>query len=325
MTAQPMVSVALATRDGAAYLADQLGSILAQTRPVDEIVLSDDASTDATVALAERTLAETGVAVVVLRHDPPLGVTGNFEAALAAATGDVVLLSDQDDVWAPDRVARTLAAFAAAPHLLAVHGDARLVDAAGVDLGVGLLDALEVGAADRGRIHAGRSFGVLLRRNLATGATMAIRRELLERARPFPADWLHDEWLAITAAAVERLDLIEQPLVDYRQHGANAIGVTRATLGHKMARVLEPRADRNIVLARRADVLVKRLAESPEVPSAAVEAASGKRNFEAWRATLPALRLARVPSVLAAWRRGEYRRFASRGDADVLRDLLQPS
>lgn len=325
MSRAPRVSVAVATRDGEAHLGAQLASILAQTVAVDEIVLSDDASRDGTVRLAAHVLAGSDVDVVLLENDPPLGVSANFESALAAASGDIILLSDQDDVWAPDRVARTLAAFAAESALLAVHGDARLVDGGGASLGMTLLDALEAGPEVRARIHAGAAFPVLLRRNLATGATMAIRRELLTRARPFPADWVHDEWLALVAAAVGRIDLIEAPLIDYRQHGGNQIGVEAATVRHKIRRVLDPRGTRNAILARRAAVLVERLAALPEAPAEVVDAARGKLEFESRRAAMPARRLARVPAVIKGLRRGDYRRFASRGDADILRDLLQPS
>ena len=101
------VSVALCTHNGEEHLPEQLRSILAQTRPVDEIVLSDDASTDRTRAILEefRAAAPAGTRVIVLHNGEPLGVTGNFEKAVRATSGDIVLLCDQDDVWAEDKVA----------------------------------------------------------------------------------------------------------------------------------------------------------------------------------------------------------------------------
>lgn len=319
----PRIGVALATRNGELYLAEQLASIVGQSRPVDHVVVSDDASSDGTVALAERLLLEAGIAHVVLSHDPPLGITRNFEAALAASDADIILLSDQDDVWAPDRVAASIDAFIKQPHLLALHADARLVDASGKPLGLSLFDALEISDAALRRISAGDSFPLFLRRNLATGATMAVRRELIEAARPFPEEWVHDEWLAVRAAARERLGVLDRPVIDYRQHGANAIGVEPATFAYKVRRVLEPRGDRNAALVRRSAVLVECLESDPDVPEAVVADARGKLAFEGRRAALPASRWARLGRVVGDLWHGDYARWASRGRADVVRDLLQ--
>lgn len=317
------VSVALATRDGARYLSAQIESILGQTRPVDQIVVSDDASTDGTVELAQRLVASSGIDVVTVRNDPPLGVAGNFQAALAACDGDVILLSDQDDVWHPDRVQSSLAVFESDPRWLALHADAALVDGDGLPLGLDLLDALEVPSEVRARVTAGDAFPAFLQRNLATGATMAIRRELRDLALPVPAGWIHDEWLAIVASALGRLTLVDRPLIDYRQHGANEIGVSAPSVRAKARRVLAPRGERNRVLAQRAASLDERL-DGFDVPQGVREQAGEKRRFEQQRADLPRNRLRRLPSVLRWAARGDYSTYASRGRADVLRDLLQP-
>jgi glycosyltransferase involved in cell wall biosynthesis len=105
------VSVALCTHEGERWIEEQLRSILAQSRPVSEIVVGDDASTDATLDVVRRVAVETDVPIRIRRHDRPLGVAGNFADAIAATSGDVVALSDQDDVWHPDRLERLL------PHL----------------------------------------------------------------------------------------------------------------------------------------------------------------------------------------------------------------
>ncbi len=183
----------MGTHNGGVYLAEQLASILAQSRPVDEIVLSDDASTDGSVGLAERLVdehrAEHGdaPAFVLLRNDAALGVTGNFEQALAVASGDVVALADQDDVWRTDRIAVALAALRARPEAELVASDARLVGADGEDLGLRLLETLGIDDEMRERIERA-PLEELLRRNLLTGATMLVTRGLIERARPFPRE-----------------------------------------------------------------------------------------------------------------------------------------
>ncbi len=321
----PSVSVALCTRNGAAYVAEQVRSILTQSPAPVELVVGDDASSDDTLEIVERTVAESGsgVALRILRHDPPLGVVGNFAATIAATRGDLVALSDQDDVWASGKLAALTARFAADPDLLLVHSDARLVDGSGAPLGIALLDALEATRGERAGLERGDAFAVLLRRNLVTGATVVFRRRLLEAAAPFPADWVHDEWLAVLAAALGTLRLHPAPLIDYRQHGANEIGARKPTTADRMARLREEREERAARLVRRSQALVDRL-ERVGAPPARVAAARAKLAHETARSRLPRARFARVPGILAGAVSGRYSRY-SRGAIDILRDLAQPA
>jgi hypothetical protein len=323
--AAPTVSVALCTRNGAAYVAEQVRSILAQTPAPFELVVGDDASSDDTLEIVERTAAESGRGTVlrVLRNDPPLGVVGNFAATIAATTGDLVALSDQDDVWAPGKVAAVTARFAADPDLLLVHSDARLVDGSGAPLGIDLLDALEATSRERAGLERGDAFAVLLRRNLVTGATAVFRRRLLDAAAPFPADWVHDEWLAVLAAALGGLRLDPAPLIDYRQHGANVIGARKPTAADRMARLREQRTERAARLIRRSQSLVERL-DAVDAPPARLAAARRKLAHETARSRLPRVRVARIPGVLVGALSGRYSRY-SRGPIDILRDLAQPA
>lgn len=319
------VSVALCTYNGAAFLDSQLRSIRAQTVPPAEIVVSDDASTDTTLAVADTALAGFPHARI-LRNAVALGVVRNFEQAVTATDGDLIALCDQDDLWLPEKLERMTARFADDPSLLFLHTDARLIDGLGRPAGPTLFESLEVSRADRDGVHAGDAFRIYLRRNLATGATVVFRRSLLDAALPFPEEWVHDEWLAIIAAALSGADLLEEPLTEYRRHGSNQIGVADPTFRGKVARVLQARGDRNRGLARRAEVLVTRLEELGErIPAATLSLAKRKQAFEAARAAMPSARLARLPAVVRLALSGGYERFASRGRADILRDLLQPS
>ena len=128
------VSVALCTYNGARFVAEQLRSILAQSSPADQIVISDDGSTDGTLEVVRAELAAAGSAlpeVIILENPAPLGVTRNFEQAILACTGDLIVLCDQDDTWVPDRLARAEREFAARPDLLLLYSDASLVDEGG--------------------------------------------------------------------------------------------------------------------------------------------------------------------------------------------------
>ena len=316
---RPSVSVALCTHNGERFILEQLRSILGQTEPPRQIVLSDDASTDDTVALVQRELAGHPVELVVLRNEPALGVTANFAQAVAACTGDLVALSDQDDVWMPNRVEAMVDRFLDAPALTLLFSDARLIDADGQPLPHSLFESIRLTAGERREVADGNALTTLLRRNVVTGATVMFRRTLLETALPFPPSWVHDEWLAIIAAITGRVCLVPEQLIGYRQHGGNQIGARKPTLRDKVGRVTVARAERNARLAARAQALADRGGFSALV-TALVEA---KAAHERRRQGYPAARLLRVGPVLRTALSGGYRRYG-RGRYDVVRDLLQP-
>ncbi len=320
------VSVALCTYNSGSYLDAQLESIFDLTPPPWEIVISDDGSTDDTVRRARSFVEranETGIRFRVIVGTGGLGVTANFQRAIEACSGELIALCDHDDVWHPDRLSSAVPSFANDNALLFQHGDARLVGAAGEPLGIGLFEALEVSRDELDGINAGRAFEIYLRRNLATGATAIVRRSLVEKALPFPASWVHDEWLATIAAALGRVEVLNRELIDYRQHGANQIGVQKPTMRYRVRRMLSSRGVRNARLARRAVDLAERLDEM-QVAAPYRELAHAKARFEAARAALPANRLRRIGPVVRELRAGSYARFASQGRLDVVRDLLQP-
>lgn len=329
-------AVALCTYNGERFLRIQLDSILAGDTLPTEIVIADDGSTDSTLQVVEAwapRARELGIRVEVIAGTN-VGVTANFARAIGATSSDIVVLSDQDDAWHPPRLHKALEAFQGDDTLLLHHGNARLVDQNGDELGLTLFDGLAVSEAEVSGINGGGAFDVYLRRNVATGATVAFRRALFARAAPLPEGWLHDEWLAIIAAATGTVRVTEQTLIDYRQHGSNVVGVEEPTLAYKVRRMLATSPERNVQLAERARVLAERLASMPAVtgaasgeaegvPQALRDAARAKARFEGIRATLPAARILRLPTVLRAARGGGYQRFASQGLLDIARDLLQ--
>lgn len=319
-------SVVLCTRNGARFLGVQWDSLLAQTRLPDEIVVRDDASTDATGAmledLAHRAQAR-GVPVRLARNPRNLGYVANFAAALADASGDVLFLCDQDDVWHADKLATLAGGFERRPGLLLVCSDARRVDTGGAGLRRSLFEVLKISRGERRRMHAGRGFEVLLRRSLATGATVALRRTLLADALPVPDGWVHDEWLAIIAAALAGFDCVEQPLIDYRQHAGNQIGMPDRDLAAKWRDLVKPRAAMIDMLIARDVALQERLrAFGTRVSGADRERAAEKlRHLRARRAMRGTL-WARSGNVLRELAGGRYRRHGT-GWRSALRDLLR--
>lgn len=319
-------SVVLCTWNGARYLPAQWASVLAQSRLPDEIVVRDDASTDATPELLAELAADAearGIAVRCMRGERNLGYVANFEAALRAASGDVLFLCDQDDVWHPVKLATQLAAFEQRHELLLLCSDARRIDASGVDLQRALFEVLRITRGELRRIHAGDGFGVLLRRSMATGATVALRRILLADALPFPAGWVHDEWLAIVAAALGGFDCVEQMLVDYRQHEGNQLGMPARDFAQQWRDLVKPQAAdvdagiaRTLALRERVHAFGARVSETDKG-----RLDDRLQHLDAIRA-LHGQPWHRLGPVLRGLVKGAYRRHGS-GWRSALRDVLR--
>ena len=319
-------SVVLCTYNGARFLEAQWQSLLAQSRLPDEIVVRDDGSDDGMLALLDasaRRAEKRGVRLKIASNAHNLGYIANFGAALQDASGDLLFLCDQDDVWCPDKLATLAAYFESRPGLLLTCSDARRVDEAGTCLRRSLFDVLKISRPELRRIHAGEGFQVLLRRSLATGATVALRRSLLVDALPVPRGWVHDEWLAIIAAALGGFDCFEQPLIDYRQHGGNQIGMPDRDLATRWRDLVAPRAAlidmliaRDVALDDRLGALGDRVAESDRRRTA-----EKLRHLYA-RQNAVGVPWIRIGTVFRELISGRYRRYAS-GWRSAVRDLMR--
>ena len=324
------ISVAMCTYNGAKYVEEQLSSILKQSLLPSEIVISDDGSTDETLDIIESFWSKKNqtfplaaeVSLTIIKNPLSLGVTKNFEQALLACQHPILALSDQDDIWQPDKLEKLVPLFVKDPKLLFVFTDSRLVDAAGKPLGVTSFQALVVSESERTAVTSANSREVFLRRNLATGATVLLRRNLLDIATPFPSEWVHDEWLALVASFAGQVHMSDECLIDYRQHGNNQIGMKKPGLRHYVGRLVFPRTDRNNRLFARAQAMNSHpyfLNDQGD----AHNAAAGKLAHERARQELPAKRLKRIRYVLEEKRTGRYDTFGL-GLQDVVRDLIQP-
>ncbi|MEO9079940.1 MAG: glycosyltransferase family 2 protein [Rhodanobacter sp.] len=324
---RPRLSIVICTYNGAAYLQPQLDSLLAQSLKPDEIVIGDDGSTDATVGVLhdfDVRAKQAGVDVQLRQNPHNLGYVENFTAGLRLATGELLFLCDQDDIWHPDKLARMVAMFERDPQLLLLHSDARLVDAQGVSLNCSMFEALQLTVHEKQAIHAGKAFEVVLRRSFVTGATAAIRRELIDLALPVAAEWIHDEWLAAVAAATGRLDCIDAMLIDYRQHEANQIGARKRNLAMKWRDLWLPRKLFLAGEARRLQRLEQflRQAAFAGATDRANEIEHKRTHFERRIAIGQQHRWRRVSAILREARLGLYKRYGT-GARSMLRDLLR--
>lgn len=316
------ISVALCTYNGERFLADQLASIGGQTRPPDELVACDDASTDGTAAVVRAFAATAPFPVRVEVNPANLGTTPNFARAIGLCSGDVIALADQDDVWLPHKLA-TLEAALADPAAGLAFSDAEVTDERLRPLGYRLWQSIRFDAREQERFRGGGAFAGLLRRHRVTGATLAFRASLRGLVLPIPPGWVHDAWVALLVSAVARVEPVADPLIQYRQHDRQQIGGRRRGLLalYRAARRLtregcEAVADRYAEALDRLRVVdgvrpadLRRLAE--RVAHARRRAAM--RRPGAWR----------LPAVAREWWRGNYRRY-SVGWPAVAQDLFLP-
>ena len=213
-----MISVVMATRDGQAFLQEQLGSILDQLGPDDELVVSDNGSTDGTFAiLSER--AEGDGRIRLLSYTAKQGVVPNFAHGLSQVRGDVVLLSDQDDVWLPGRVDFFRQIFDRHPGPLLVQTDAELIDEDGRTTAPSFFLLRRCGPG------IWKNF----RKNTYQGCSMGFRRRLLDLALPFPDRLpMHDVWLGLLAECTGCVSFEAQVLTRHRRHRSNESDLRRS-------------------------------------------------------------------------------------------------
>jgi glycosyltransferase involved in cell wall biosynthesis len=219
------VSVALCTYNGAEFIVEQLKSIEAQTLKPAEVVVVDDGSADESVKLVRQFAAQAVFEVRLIENEQQLGVNANFSRAIGLCRGEYVALSDQDDIWAADKLELSLAEMArlegaaGSERPCLVHSDLKVCGSDGRVLATSFmrrqgLNHVEVEPLKR-----------LMVRGFVTGATVLINRALVEAALPIPEEAVHhDWWLALVAGGAGRIGFVPQGLVYYRQHGNNVIG-----------------------------------------------------------------------------------------------------
>lgn len=325
------ISVAMCTYNGEAFVEQQLESILRQTRVPDELVISDDGSSDRTLEIARRVIAGRGCTVRILQNAQNLGHIKNFEKAVAATTGDIILMSDFDDVWFPERVALTLPRFSGNSGVVLVYCDAEITDAALRPAGGTLFTRrrdMQLGVTPTAD-QIGRGLGF-------NAPMMAFHSSLKPFILPFSNQWAHDHWIGFIAYAVGEVNWINRPLLYYRRYGQNVGGdpdldgglLYRWRVAAKKSE-LKQYAHRT----RRFDAMLKRL---QEIKANALPLPKHNRLDELLRECEDCLHFARLREALkqrprvvrmpvALWSlvRGDYRRHAH-GAKSFVQDVAIP-
>lgn len=219
----------MCTWNGEKYLRHQLDSIVAQTRPPDELVICDDCSADGTREIVVSFAAHAPFPVRLHVNEQNLGSTRNFEQAISLCEGDVIALSDQDDVWLPEKLHRFEDCFLRNPKIGLVFTDAEVVDENLQPLGYRLWNSVGFDKKHRRLVRTGRLLDVLLPGWTVTGATMAFRSEFKDLVLKIPTHLalIHDGWIALMIASIADVSFIEEPMIKYRQHSRQQIGAKK--------------------------------------------------------------------------------------------------
>jgi hypothetical protein len=327
------VSIAMCTYQGERFLPEQLDSIAGQTRLPDEMVVCDDGSTDGTVGLLESFAADAGFPVKVIRNERNLGSTKNFEQAIGAVSGDVIALSDQDDVWHAGKLATIEEALEADQGASAVFTDADLIDDASRSTGYGLWDTIGFTRELRRRVASGDAVPQLLVGNVVTGAALAFRSSFRDLVLPIPQGWVQDAWIGLLLAAAGRLLPLDDSLIRYRVHQAQQIGVPPARsrldmFRHRMQLGRRALKQERPVLMAQAEAFsqaaerLRSMADRYPCPPGVLEDIEEKvRHFRVRGAMLEDPH--RWRSVSREWSAGAYGRY-SHGAISAAKDLLLP-
>jgi len=317
----PSIAVALSTFNGERHLDEQLQSLVRQTRQPDMLAVVDDASTDGTMDRLKSFASVAPFSVKVVQNPARTGATGTFARAISLCQGDIIFLCDQDDVWHDDKIEQMAPILASGCGLVFCNAD--LVNEDLSRRGSTLWDSIGLTTADRQAIiNAQDVFEVLLRRNLAWGASMAFRASLREALFPFPENQGHDTWIFLAGAALASVRAIDAPLFKYRQHSRQMYGAASSSaLTDRVAASASSAQRHQQNLFGIWSSLLSRLSKVPGVPPARLDAVADRVRHLGVRAQLPPGRVARVRPVLRELTSGRYRRFSS-GARSALLDLV---
>ena len=219
------ISVALCTYNGQSFIEEQINSILNQTLKVDEIIVCDDGSSDKTIKILNQYSKDNPQIFKIYQNEQNLRSVKNFEKAIQLCTGDIIFLSDQDDIWVKEKVADYIDYFNSNPKIEVLASNGYCVNENGdvIDK-YALWDVPEFLKEKNVDVDYFKLITHI--ENIATGASMALRREIFSEVLPFPIikNFHHDEWIAIIAAQKNTFELLNNKYFYYRIHNYQQVG-----------------------------------------------------------------------------------------------------
>ncbi|MDA3897979.1 MAG: glycosyltransferase [Desulfobacteraceae bacterium] len=320
------ISVALAIYNGERYLPELLENLLLQTRLPDELVVSDDASTDSTVAILRDFAQKAPFAVRIHTHSKNRGVTKNFENAVSKCTGNFIFLSDHDDVWLPDKIYRTAELLIKNPRAGVAFCNAQMGDETLAPLGYTLWEALGFSRQKQEKVRTGNALEIFLQYSMIAGMTMAFRSTLLDMLLPFP-DMVscHDTWILLLAAAVSDISFTPDTLAIHRVHGKNNSNMTKKNLYQQYlkarAQIKNDRLTYSLKFNQALQERLNRVKNNWNVKPSALDLLQKKIAHAQLRVDMPGPRMKRVFPIANEMKNRNYARF-SYGIKSALQDLL---
>lgn len=224
-------SVAICTYNGEKYFVRQIESILNQTVKIDEIIICDDVSTDKTHEILAKYQSKFPDLIKVIFNEKNLGYIKNFEKAISLCTGEIIFLSDQDDIWLEHKVESIINIFNSKPDVCYVFSDAIAIDENGNNLNYNIWTTINFNKKKQIDFRNGKQAEYLIENNFVTGATLAIRSEKKETIFPFPDNVPHDYWIAFLLSSINNYSgwFSDEPLIKYRIHKKQIVGLPKAT------------------------------------------------------------------------------------------------
>lgn len=216
-----MISVAMAVYNGSKYIIKQLDTIRLQTRPVDEVIMTDDGSNDGTVELIEAYIKEHNlVDWKIIRNEQNLRFSKNFFKAVDLTSGDYIFLADQDDEWVENKVELMIAEFEKDSELMALSSTCIIIDGEGNDT------SNKTKISFPGEINGelvDHPYKELAFNSIIRGCTVCIRKEVAEQSHNVEVNlYLGHDWFYNTVASIlGKNKTLNVPLFRYRVHGEN--------------------------------------------------------------------------------------------------------
>lgn len=228
MKITPRISVAMTTYNGERFLKEQLESIKYQSCLPDELVVCDDCSSDKTISILEDFKKEVNFDVKIYKNDNKIGSVLNFEKAIFLCEGDIILLSDQDDLWMPGRVERSVKTLAIDDRCGFCFSDAQCIDEKSSIVNDSLWDRFDFDSNRQSNFNNKENQIIeLLKANFITGATLAFKSNLRDFFLPMPRrpGLHHDYWIALSLTSTDNFGIASsEPFIQYRIHNKQQVG-----------------------------------------------------------------------------------------------------
>jgi glycosyltransferase involved in cell wall biosynthesis len=230
-----IISIVMATYNGCDHLGEQLSSLASQSHPPDELIISEDNSTDSTKVVLESFREHAPFPVHIHYNSERVGYGINFSNAALRARGDIILFCDQDDVWRKEKVETIFRFFKIHPEEMLVSHNIAICDA-----------KLNIIIPNYFSYLRSNLFG---KKRFFKGCAMAITRRLRDAAFPLPqpSDWRHDGRAAVIAETLGTRNFIPDVLIDHRLHSGNTSGyiVPKKSFGGRLLSFLDSQALRS--------------------------------------------------------------------------------